>query len=72
MNVQRSLIQEPMIYECELGQKVVESIKSIYCTKDDGTADNWTVIWLSKKFHSGYIAVPMLRRQICAVIWQQL
>ena len=51
MNVQHSLIQQPMLYEFKLGRNTTEATKNICCARDDGAVDpgtinSWLVGWL--------------------------
>ena len=53
INTQHSLIQEPMLYESELGHNTTEATKKISCAKGEGTVDHSSVSRWFKKFGSG-------------------
>ena len=54
MNVQYSIILEPMLYKFKLGHNAVEATKNICCLKDDGSLDHCKVSRWLKKFHLAY------------------
>ena len=54
MNVQCSLIWEPMLYKFKVGHDVMEATHNICCVKGQDAFDRSTVTRWCKKFCSGY------------------
>ena len=48
MNVQRSILQEPMLYEFELSHNISEPTKNIRCAKGEDAVDYCTVIGIEE------------------------